>query len=552
MIYRASRIEYREKKPLLFLSLMWAGYAVTTGVIVPESTFFPASWLNFDSFYRVTGVPVQFVRGIFALFSSMAVWFYSQTVPSIKHTYNVIRFPWRFKPSKWLIMVTFGTLIGLGWVFTNYFDYYMGMHMVENMRKDSPLNDLTRELAKVGRAAYSLSVSPKIAAAITSGQIDDIGKARVLLIQTQEKTGALECTVLNALGKVVVSTETVLFEGTEARYKTRPYFIKSLSGELGYYLTRGSGYYERIYSISYPVKDKPGKVLGVILIKKQIVEHPVIPVRLISIVITLVVCIIAIILFVAWGRKERLIDLVEQANKQLRELDKTKNDFISIVSHDLKSPLVSIRDAATLLLRDNAHTMSLDTREKKDLLETIIHNTDYQVRLVNDLLDVSKIEAGTIELHMELIDILAVAKKIVVSLQSRAEQKKIKLVLSANRESLVILIDEERMRRVMTNLIDNALKFTAETGTVTVRLEDRDHDVLVKVIDTGIGIPPDDVAKLFQKFYRASNVRGRRKDGSGLGLVIAKGLIEAQGGTMGLDSELGKGTTFYFTLSKQK
>jgi len=75
---------------------------------------------------------------------------------------------------------------------------------------------------------------------------------------------------------------------------------------------------------------------------------------------------------------------------------------------------------------------------------------------------------------------------------------------------------------------------------------------LVKVIDTGIGIPPDDVAKLFQKFYRASNVRGRRKDGSGLGLVIAKGLIEAQGGTMGLDSELGKGTTFYFTLSKQK
>ncbi|MDD5730368.1 MAG: HAMP domain-containing sensor histidine kinase, partial [Candidatus Omnitrophica bacterium] len=311
----------------------------------------------------------------------------------------------------------------------------------------------------------------------------------------------------------------------------------------------GSKYNERVYYVSYPFKDTAGAVNAVIIAAKIISVKPVLQYRFFSIFITFFVCILAITLFIALRKRETLIEFIDKANSQLQEIDKLKTDFISIVSHELRTPLTSIKNASTILLKGKLNKKELDP-EEKELIEIIIKNTERQMRMVSDLLDISKIEAGVLPVCAENVDVNALIRETVRSLQPEAEEKDIRLEFSLSLETHTIHIDPEHTRRIIVNLLSNAIKFTPEEGLIRVSVKDEGKEALFSVSDSGAGIPKNERVKLFSKFYRSSDPATSQRGGTGLGLVITKGLVEAQGGRIWFESTVGKGSIFYFTLPK--
>jgi len=547
IIYQAYKLEPKQAKPLLILSITLVSYALATGLVVSKVDFWPARWLNFDSFYQAVGIPVQFIRGILCLFSAMALWFYSPTSSDIKFLPQRYIVP--FKPTKWLVLLSLVSLIGLGWIFTSYFDYYAGIQIIKNSKttKNSPLNKLVSELSRLEKIAISISKSSQVTTALTSSIPADMEKAAVVLERYKTRFGALDCYLLDARGKIVATTGSDPSATVGKSFSSKTYFKDAISGNTGYYFVMGSTYNARNYYVSFPVRGERGDILGVVVIKDDISVEPVLQYRLIGISITLFVCILVIIFFSVLRRREDFIKLIEEANRQLQTVDKLKSDFISIVSHELRTPLTSIKNAVTILLKGGPNKRILDKNEL-ELLEIILSNTNRQTRMISDLLDVSKIEAGVIDMRAEPVDIVALAQDVICSFQPEAKDKKINLKLSSIKESIILSIDLELTRRVFSNLIDNAIKFTQDNGEITVKIEGGAKDVRISVSDTGIGIPKDDLGKLFNKFYRARDIRAYQKGGSGLGLVIAKGLVEAQGGSIWVESKWARGSTFYFTL----
>lgn len=533
-IYQVSKSEPRERKSLLALSIILVFYAFVSG-----------------HFSRLFGLPAEFIRGVLALFASMALWFYSQTFSDFKlqpQKYLVLH----FKPAKWTIALILVTLIGLGWVFTNYFDYYAGVQIIKNSKisKNSPLNQLIRELTRLEQAVISISRSSLIAAVLTSHDPKEIEKAAVFMDGFKTKLGAQGCFLFDARGMIVIPAAGAnSAEHAAAKsYAAKPYFKNAISGSTGYYFTMGSTHNERTYYISFPVKRAQDKLLGVIVIKKNISAKPVLQYRLLSILVTLFVCILTIIFFVVLRRREKLIEFVEEANKQLQTVDEMKSDFISVVSHELRTPLTSIKNAVVLLLKGGPNRRDIDDSQR-ELLEIILNNVNRQARMIGDLLDISKIEAGVIDISKEPVDIVSLAQDVIASLRPQAADKKINLRLIKEKEVMVVPVDSEQTRRVFNNLIVNAIKFTPDNGQISVKLETSGKELKITVTDTGIGISKEDIGKLFNKFYRACDIAARQKGGSGLGLVIAKGLVNAQGGKIWVESsELGKGSSFCFTL----
>lgn len=244
---------------------------------------------------------------------------------------------------------------------------------------------------------------------------------------------------------------------------------------------------------------------------------------------------------------KKALQELEGAYKKLEQLDKMKSDFISIVSHELRTPLTSIKNAVSILLKGGPSRHNIDEREK-ELLDIILNNTDRQTRIIKDLLDISKIEAGVMEMEMEYINILKLLEEVIDNFQFQLHNKNINHRLIVTEKCLLVFIDIEQVRRVFNNLIDNAIKFSANNGTITIKLEEEETHVKITIADNGIGIAKEDIGKLFDKFQRVGKDRTNVKDGSGLGLVIAKGIVEAHGGRIWVKSELKKGTSFYFTL----
>lgn len=552
VIDRATKLEPEEKHPLIILSVTMVLYAVFTGLIVPEADFNPANWLNIDSFYRIFGLPAQFVRGILILLSAMALWFYPPALANVKFLPQKYFFP--FKASKWMILLTLVVLIGLGWVFTNYLDYYAGIQLIKNSKANanSTLNQLIKELTKLERAAISISRSGPVKTALITRADKDTAYAASVIERYKERYENTDCFLLDDQGMTVISAGGDLSERIAAKsLASTPYFKQAMSGNTGYYFKLGPAYDERTYYVSFPVKGPDKKILGAVVIRKNISAAPILRYRLISISITMFVCVLAIIFFIVLRRRENLIKLIEKVNAQLNAVDTMKTDFVSFVSHELRTPLTSIKNAAGILLKGLPNNR-ISLEKEKELLEIILNNTDRQTRMVSDLLDVSKIEAGVMDMHIEPADIAVLAGEVVNSLQHYAEDKKISLIVFSDKESLTIPIDSEQTRRIFTNLIVNAIKFTPDNGEVTVKLKMTREEVRVSVSDTGIGISADDAKKIFDKFYRASDIRARRKGGSGLGLLITKGLVEAQGGKIWVESELNKGSTFYFTIPLER
>ena len=231
---------------------------------------------------------------------------------------------------------------------------------------------------------------------------------------------------------------------------------------------------------------------------------------------------------------------LEASNERLRELDKLKSDFVSMVSHELRTPLTSIIGFAKTLL-----TLDLTEDQRVKYLGIIQTEGKRLASLIEEYLDISRIEAGNFTLKTAPFDLSALVKEITDSAAAGPDKFIITHLPSGLPE---ICADRDRIKRVIINLLDNALRYTPAGGAVEVSARIFDKSIAVIVSDQGPGVPADEREKIFEKFYRGSDRVAKRTRGSGLGLAIAKGIVEAHGGTISVASEPGKGSFFSFTL----
>ena len=236
--------------------------------------------------------------------------------------------------------------------------------------------------------------------------------------------------------------------------------------------------------------------------------------------------------------------------RRLKELDKMKSDFVSNVSHELRTPLTAIKGSVDNML--DGLTGSLNEKQIR-YLARIKSNTDRLSRLINDLLDLSRIESGRVEVRPTIVPLAALAEEVAEHLKAVAAEKMIQIEVPSPDRSLTVWADRDKVTQILMNLIGNAVKFTPQEGKVTVAMEKNGiEDVRISVADTGPGIQPEETNKIFVKFYQVANIEKQRPKGSGMGLAISKALVEMHGGKIWVESELGRGSTFYFTLPAQQ
>jgi signal transduction histidine kinase len=238
------------------------------------------------------------------------------------------------------------------------------------------------------------------------------------------------------------------------------------------------------------------------------------------------------------GERAAAQALAEQ-NEQLRELDRMKDQFVSTVSHELRTPITAIIGYLELVLDGEAGEL---TEQQERFLQVVSRNSDRLYRLVNDILTVARIDAGRLTLERTQVDLVAVAAGEAESSRAAADVKDVDLRFVAGDEPLSLWADPMGLGQVIGNLLSNAIKFTPKGGTVTVTVDRRDDKAVVEVADTGVGIPADEVDRLFERFFRASTAS--TEPGTGLGLPIVKSIVEAHGGSISVRSEEGLGTTF--------
>jgi PAS domain S-box-containing protein len=226
-----------------------------------------------------------------------------------------------------------------------------------------------------------------------------------------------------------------------------------------------------------------------------------------------------------------------------KELERLKSDFISTVSHELRTPLTSIKGYVDLVLAGDVGPL---TPEQKEFLTIVSQNTTRLTELINDLLEIERLESGKIEFEFAELDLAEVLENVARSLHVNAEQKGLEF-LTEIPSGLKVRGDRERLAQVFLNLLSNAIKYTP-AGTVELRAHQEDDAVVVEVRDTGIGLSESDLQKLFQKFFRSDNPYVRKVSGTGLGLSIAKAIVERHGGTITVTSQLGQGSTFTVRL----
>ena len=246
---------------------------------------------------------------------------------------------------------------------------------------------------------------------------------------------------------------------------------------------------------------------------------------------------------------ERQTKQLKEANVELQKLDKAKSDFISIASHQLRTPLTAIKGFTSMILEGSYGRVTNVVRDK---LEKIFESTERLVRLVNDLLDLSHMEGGGMEYNFAKVDFDAMVRSVVEELTPPAEKKKLKFKWRTPDENIWVWADEQKLRQVVMNLIDNAIKYTPQ-GAVDVILERVDGNVQMSVKDTGMGMKKSELANLFQKFVRGTEAPRYYTEGAGIGLYVAKQLIEAQKGEVWAESPgEDKGSTFFVKMPEMK
>ena len=232
---------------------------------------------------------------------------------------------------------------------------------------------------------------------------------------------------------------------------------------------------------------------------------------------------------------------------EAKKLERLKNEFVSTVSHELRTPLTSIRGALGLIHGKWSQALP---EKARNLLEVANRNSERLTLLINDILDLEKIESGRMEFKMESFDLMALIDQAYEDNQGYAAKHAIQLVKKIDPQELYVSGDYHRLLQVLANLISNAIKFSAPGNEVSLHLNNNEHHCRISVVDHGAGIPEEFRDKIFERFTQADGSDTRKIGGTGLGLAISKAIVERHFGRMGFDSEIGLGTTFYFDLPK--
>jgi len=249
---------------------------------------------------------------------------------------------------------------------------------------------------------------------------------------------------------------------------------------------------------------------------------------------------------------ETLKQQIANATKELRtkniilqQLDKAKDEFVGMASHQLRTPLTSIKGYISMVLEGDAGKIS---DSQAQLLNEAFNSSERMVRLINDFLNVSRLQTGKFMIDKRPVDLSKVVEQEIDSLQSNAVVHNMKFAYELPKDFPMINIDEGKMRQVIMNFADNAIYYSHDDSTISINLSVDKNNIIFTVKDNGIGVPADEQPKLFSKFYRASNARKQRPDGTGVGLYLAKKIIIAHDGKVIFNSTEGKGSTFGFSL----
>jgi len=383
-----------------------------------------------------------------------------------------------------------------------------------NVLEDLDIEKSKVEMSRAKEKAILLSVGDGIIATDGKGNITLINKVAEKLLDIKSK---------KVIGKFF--SEVLLLEdekGAPILLDKRPISMALAAGTT----TGLSCYYVRKDKTKFPaaITVTPvmleNKIIGAVEIFRDITEHK--------------------------KAQEILIKSIHRKKEitRLKELDMAKTQFLSITSHELRTPMTPIKSQIEMLSDGFFGKL---TKKQKQSLEMISRNVENLDKLLADILDISRVQTGKLRFELSKVQIADCIKYSIENIKASADKKNISI--AAKIEKLPELtLDNGRIMQVLTNLINNAVKFTPAKGKITVEAEKQKNNVLVKVKDTGIGIAGKDMKKLFEPFFQAESSDRRKYGGTGLGLTICKNIIEQHGGKIWVKSRLGKGSIFYFSL----
>lgn len=538
------------KVPLHVAAACFAAYAIAAGLIVPPAPMFPANYLNQPAFLHTVGLPIQLIRALLAIAAAASLWQYLIARRSASaETLGPKR------PSPYIHLLAFGIVIVViaGWVVTNMAgqlptdriqeqflqhtgDIAATWAPIAGWQQDIAVNRLV-VISMTGLVIFLLAGSLLSVQSFQDSNEQMLASERLYRTVVDNSPSSLQlldthgrCLTVNPKGleKIGRSEREMLgmqyldFWPPQTRPVVKAAFAKALQGqqtsfEANYLRPDGKAITWQV--VLNPVKNSQGQTHRVVEIATDITDY------------------------------RRTEAQLRRAKEKAEAATQAKTEFLANMSHEIRTPITAILGYADLLREPN-----LSQDDQANHLETIHRNGEILLDLIDDILDISKIEAGKLEVEHTECSPWQILADVAAGMQSRANLKGLALSIESDGPlPKTILSDPARLRQILANLLGNAVKFT-EAGQVRViarMLNQRGCEPMLQfdVIDTGIGIATDELVSIFQPFTQADSSSHRRYGGTGLGLTISKRLAMALGGDITVASELGKGSTFSVTIA---
>lgn len=246
--------------------------------------------------------------------------------------------------------------------------------------------------------------------------------------------------------------------------------------------------------------------------------------------------------------RKHMMDELEKAKRQAEEANNMKSTFIANISHELRTPITVILSAAQLYEMKLAGTIEIDKAYNNKHINIVRQNCRRLLRLVNNIIDVTKVDAGFMSLRLQNLNIVSLTEKITMSVAEYAKAKSISVIFITNIAERIIAVDPDKIERIILNLLSNAIKFTEKNKDITVSISESNMELIISIKDTGKGIPKEKLSQIFERFNQINELFSRSHEGSGIGLSLVKSFIEMHGGAIGVESEIGKGSVFIIKL----